>query len=54
MDRNYKFITFISKYLYLRWFRVANLADIIKIAITFIETTLKPDSKILKELENIL
>ena len=52
MDRNYDVLTFISKYLFLRRPRVANSADIIKIATMFIKTTFK-DSKKLKELEII-
>ena len=41
MDMNYDVITFISKYLYLRRARAANLDDFTKIAIIFIKTTSK-------------
>ena len=51
MDRNYDVITFISVYLFLRRSRVANFADIIKIASLFIKTTFK-DSKKVKRVRN--
>ena len=51
MDRNYDVITFISVYLFLRRSRVANFADIIKIASLFIKTTFK-DSKKVKRIRN--
>ena len=49
MDKNYDFITFVSSHLYFEKARVANFADIIKIATIFIRKSFK-DSK-LKELE---
>ena len=39
MDRNYNVVTFISKYLFLRRFRVANFVDSMKTATMFIKTT---------------
>ena len=51
MDRNYDVITFISVYLFLRRSRVANFADIIKIASLFIKTTFK-DPKKVKRIRN--
>ena len=45
MDRNYDFITFISKYLYF------NFADIIETITVFIETTFK-DSKRVTRIKN--
>ena len=39
LDKDYDAITFISKYYILRRPRIANFADIIKIATMFIKTT---------------
>ena len=50
MNRNDDVINFTSKYLYLKRARVANFADIIKIATMFTKTTFK-GSKKLKESE---
>ena len=46
MDGDYDAITFISKYIFLRRPRVANFADIIKIATIFIKTTFKDSKKV--------
>ena len=46
MNRNFDVINFISKYLHLRRPRVANFADIIKIATIFVKTTLKDSKKV--------
>ena len=52
MDRNYAAITFISNMFILRRSRVANFADMIKIAVMFIKKTYN-ESKIAKKLETI-
>ena len=51
MNRNYDFITFISKYLYFKKAQSSQFADIIKIATTFIYTTLK-DTTVVKIIRN--
>ena len=53
MNKNFDVINFISKYLHLRRPRVANFADIIKVAAIFLKTTLKDSKKVLKEFEII-
>ena len=47
MGRNYDITTFNGKYIFLRKYRVANFADIIKIATMLIKTTFE-DLKNLK------
>ena len=47
MDRNYDIINFISNFI-LRMSRLANFADIVKIAIIFIKTTFIKTQKNLK------
>ena len=54
MDRNYDVITFISKYFYFKKASTAtNVADIIKVATTFIRTTFK-DPKKVKRIRNYI
>ena len=53
MDRNSDVITLFQNTFILRRPRVANIADIIKIATMFIKTSFKDSKKNLKELETI-
>ena len=46
MNRNFDVINFISKYLHLRRPRVANFANIIKIATILVKATLKESKKV--------
>ena len=54
MDKNYGVKSFISKYLFLRKSRVANIADIIKVVTTAFKTTFTNSKKVKSITNNVL